>query len=57
MLANIIAKQAMPFGDHLLLNVDWRFGDLLLLKQNRKSLVAFTGLEGVNNVSHMFLLF
>ncbi len=33
------------------------FGDLLLLKQKRLSLVAFTGLEGVNNVfSHVSLI-
>ncbi len=33
------------------------FGNLLLLKQKRYSLVAFTGLEGVNNVfSHVSLI-
>ncbi len=65
-----ITKQAMPFGDHLSLksesdfsnilslNIDWQFCHLLSLKQKRQNLVAFTGLEGVNNVfSHMFLLF
>ena len=33
------------------------FGDLLSLKHKRQSLVAFTGLEGVNNVfSHVSLI-
>jgi hypothetical protein len=47
--ASTIAKQAMPFGDPLslkserdfstilALNIDWRFGDLLSLKQNDRS--------------------
>jgi len=41
----------------LSLNIDWRFGDLLSLKRKRWSLVAFTGLEGVNSVfSHVSLI-
>jgi hypothetical protein len=65
----IITKQAMPFGDQLSLksesdfsnilslNIDWRFCDFLSLKRKRWSLVAFAGLEGVNNVfSHVSLI-
>jgi hypothetical protein len=90
---SFIAKVAMPFGNHLLLNkrwqvgyvlllnIRWRFGDTHLLTFCRQffnnlslniiwqfvqpliaetetiELVAFIRLEGVNYVSHMFLLF
>jgi hypothetical protein len=59
----------MQFGDQVLLNTRWQFGVILLLSVRGQfwqpliaqtgtiELVAFIGLEGVNYVSHMFLLF
>ncbi len=52
-------EQLLSVRKHFLqsLNIDWRFGDLLSFKQKRQSLVAFTGLEGVNSVfSHVSLI-
>ncbi len=59
----------MQFGNQLSINTRWQFGVILSLSVCRQfwqpliaqtetiELVAFIGLEGVNYVSHMFLLF
>jgi hypothetical protein len=44
------------FGDNLLLIVNWQFLRPLIAEAETIELVAFIRLEGVNYVSHMFLL-
>jgi hypothetical protein len=45
------------FCINLLLNIDWQFWQLLIAYTETIDLVAFIRLEGVNYVSHTFLLF
>jgi hypothetical protein len=45
------------FCDNLLLNINWQFWGPLITETETIELVAFIRLEGVNYVSHMFLLF
>jgi hypothetical protein len=45
------------FCDYLSLNFDWQFWQLLIASTETIDLVAFIPLEGVNYVSHKFLLF
>jgi hypothetical protein len=40
----------------MLLNARWQFGNILLLSNNERDLVAFIGLEGVNIVFSQFAL-
>jgi hypothetical protein len=45
------------FCDNLSLNINWQFLRPLIVETETIELVAFIRLEGVNYVSHMFLLF
>jgi hypothetical protein len=45
------------FCNNLSLNINWQFLQPLVTETERIALVAFIRLEGVNYVSHMFLLF
>jgi hypothetical protein len=54
---DLLLNACWQFCNSLSLNICWKFWQLLIAYIETIDLVAFIGLGGVNNVSHMFLFF